>query len=89
MSSANPADYNLTSHKSLYVQRMESWLHGLRPLAIAFAIPHALAIYSALLLLGGLLMKGLETTQEPLAALLLTLAWSAPFVFALPILTRF
>jgi len=74
---------------SAYVMKMEDYRHGLRPLSLVFTAPHALTIYSAFFLIGGLLLKALEGANDPQTAMMLTAAWCLPFFAIVSFLSRF
>lgn len=69
---------------------MESVRHGLRPLALAFSVPHALAIYAALFLLSGLAMETIwGEMSDPASTSLGTMVSCLPLLGILPILAWF
>ncbi|KAG9014200.1 hypothetical protein FRB94_013510 [Tulasnella sp. JGI-2019a] len=51
---------------SKYIMSVESYYHGLRPLSIIYIIPHTLAIYSAILFSGAVLMSAWQSARSAL-----------------------
>ncbi|KAG8906980.1 hypothetical protein FRB99_005622 [Tulasnella sp. 403] len=75
---------------SAYIMKVEDYYHGLRPLSIVFCFPHALTIYSVLLLQTALVYQSLEQTKDSLALSALVMsAWTVPLALASIMFTMF